>query len=133
MNRKISIGGAITLAIMFSTVTFIMTMIYAQNDFNGKVYDIQQREKMYAKLSEVDTKVRKEYLHPIDEDALRDRMIAGYVAGLGDDYGMYLTAEQYSEMMSGYDGRMVDIGVVCAQDAAGYIRVEEVYEASPAD
>ena len=133
MKRKISLGAAVTLAIMFSTVTFIMTMIYAQNDFNGKVYALQQRERMYAKLSEVDTKVRKEYFNQIDEEKLRDSLILGYVQGLGDRYGIYLTAEQHAQTMSDFDGKMVDVGLVCLQDTSGYILVEKVVSGSAAE
>lgn len=132
MNRKISIGGAVTLAIMFSTVTFIMTMIYAQKTFDSRVFSIKERETMYAKLAEVDRLVRQNYFNTIDEEKLRDELVAGYVRGIGDNYGMYLTAEQYAAAMSSYEGQMVDIGVLPAQDGSGYIRVEEVYADSPA-
>lgn len=132
MNKKISLGVALTIAIMFSTVTFIMTMIYAQNDFNGKVYDLQQREKMYAKLSEVDTRVRKDFYGQIDEEKLRDNIIKGYVDGLGDKYAMYLTAEQHAQATSGFDGKMVDVGITPSQDPSGYIKATKVNAESPA-
>ena len=133
MNKKISFGVALTIAIMFSTVTFIMTMIYAQNDFNGKVYDLQQREKMYQKLSEVDTRVRKDFYGAIDEETLKDNIIKGYVAGLNDKYAMYLTAEQHAQAMGGFDGQMVDIGITPEPDLSGYIKVVKVKAESPAE
>ena len=132
MNKKISFGVALTIAIMFSTVTFIMTMIYAQSDFNGKVYDLQQREKMYQKLSEVDTRVRKDFYGDIDEEVLKDSIIRGYVNGLGDKYAMYLTAEQHAQAMGGFDGQMVDIGITPEPDLSGYIKVAKVKTDSPA-
>lgn len=132
MNKKISFGVALTIAIMFSTVTFIMTMIYAQNDFNGKVYDLQQREKMYQKLSEVDTRVRKDFYGNIDEEVLKDNIVKGYVNGLGDKYAMYLTAEQHAQAMGGFEGQMVDIGIIPEPDLSGYIKVVKVKADSPA-
>lgn len=132
MNRKITLGGAVTLAIMFSTVTFIMTMIYAQKTFDSRVFNIKERETMYAKLAEVDRLVRQKYYNPIDEGALGENLVRGYIAGIGDKYGMYLTAEQYAETQSDYDGRMVDIGVVCTPDPGGYILIDKVYTDSPA-
>jgi carboxyl-terminal processing protease len=132
MNRKISLGAAVTLAIMFSTVTFITTMIYAQKTFDSRVFNIKERETMYAKLAEVDRLVRQKYFNTIDEDFLGENLVRGYVAGMQDQYGMYLTAEQYSETQSNYEGRLVDIGIVCTQDPTGYIRIEEVYAESPA-
>lgn len=132
MNRKITLGGAVTLAIMFSTVTFIMTMIYAQKTFDSRVFNIKERETMYAKLAEVDRLIRQKYYNPIDEQALGDSLVRGYVAGIKDEYGLYLTAEQYAEAQSDYEGRMVDIGIVCSPDPGGYILIEKVYSDSPA-
>ena len=84
MNRKISLGAAITLAIMFSTVTFIITMIYSRNAFDSMVFNIKERETMYAKLSEVDRLVRQRYYNRIDEDTLGQELIKGYMAGIED-------------------------------------------------
>ncbi|HWP50216.1 MAG TPA: S41 family peptidase [Clostridia bacterium] len=132
MNRKITLGGAVTLAIMFSTVTFIMTMIYAQKTFDSRVFNIKERETMYAKLAEVDRLVRQKYFNTIDEDTLGENLVRGYIAGIEDKYGIYLTAEQYAETQSDYDGRMVDIGIICSPDPGGYILIDKVYADSPA-
>ncbi len=132
MNRKITLGGAVTLAIMFSTVTFIMTMIYAQKTFDSRVFNIKERETMYAKLAEVDRLIRQKYYNPIDEKTLGENLVRGYIAGIEDKYGIYLTAEQYAETQSDYDGRMVDIGIVCSPDPGGYILIDKVYADSPA-
>ncbi|MEA5137076.1 MAG: S41 family peptidase [Candidatus Fimivivens sp.] len=132
MNRKITLGGAVTLAIMFSTVTFIMTMIYAQKTFDSRVFNIKERETMYAKLAEVDRLVRQKYFNAIDEDTLGENLVRGYIAGIEDKYGIYLTAEQYAETQSNYNGRMVDIGIVCSPDPGGYILIDKVYTDSPA-
>ena len=132
MNRKITLGAAVTLAIMFAAVTFIMTMIYARNSFDSMVFNLKERETMYAKLAEVDRLVRQKYYNKIDEKNLEEQLVSGYIEGIEDKYGAYLTAEQYSQLQSDYDGRMVDIGVVCSQDVGGYILIDEVYPESPA-
>ncbi|MBP1557819.1 MAG: S41 family peptidase [Oscillospiraceae bacterium] len=132
MNRKISLGAAITLAIMFSTVTFIITMIYSRNAFDSMVFNITERETMYAKLSEVDRLVRQRYYNRIDEDTLGQELIKGYMTGIEDKYGAYMTAEQYSELQSGYQGKTVDIGLVISQHSEGYILIDGVYDDSPA-
>ena len=132
MNRKVTLGGAITMAIMFSAVTFIMTMIYSRNTFDSMVFNIKERETMYAKLSEVDRLVRQRYYNRINEDVLGEELVRGYVAGIEDKYGSYMTAEEYSAVQNDYEGRMVDIGIVCSQDNEGYIFIEEIYPDSPA-
>lgn len=132
MNKKISMGAAVTLAIMFSTATFIITMICSVRAFDNKVFNIKERETMYAKLAEVDRIVRQNYLNTVDEAQLGDMLIGGYVKGISDRYGMYLTAEQYTQITQDFDGKMVDIGLTCVQDADGYIKIQEVYPESPA-
>ena len=133
MKKKMTIGGAITLAIMLATVTFIMTMIYAQKAFDSRVYNIRERETMYSKLAEVDQLVRRDYYTDIDEDALSDGLVRGYLSGLGDANSRYMTAEEYKESLGASEGRTVGIGATFAQDVSGYIRISEVYEDSPAE
>ncbi|MBQ2751916.1 MAG: S41 family peptidase, partial [Oscillospiraceae bacterium] len=92
----------------------------------------KERETMYAKLSEVDRLVRQRYYNRIDEDTLGQELIKGYMAGIEDKYGAYMTAEQYSELQSGYQGKTVDIGLVISQHSEGYILIDGVYDDSPA-
>jgi len=133
MKRKITIGGAVTLALMLATVTFIMTMIYAQNSFDSRVYNIKERETMYAKLAEVDQLVRRDFYTEIDEDVLMDGLIDGYLDGLGDANARYQTAEKYKEELNAAQGRTVGIGAAFSQDASGYIRITEIAPESPAE
>ncbi len=132
MNKKISLGASITIMIIVATVTFAITMVFAMNTFNDKVYNIKEREEMYAKVSEIDRIVRQNYNGEIDEQTLSDNIAAGYMRGIGDKYGMYITAENYAEMSESYNGKTVGIGVEAVQDASGYIRVLDVYTDSPA-
>jgi len=107
-------------------------MIYARNTFDSMIFNIKERETMYAKLSEVDRLIRQRYFNRIDEEKLSEELIKGYLAGIEDEYGVYMTAEQYDAFQGNTAGRMVDIGVVCSQDTDGYILINEVYPDSPA-
>ena len=51
MNKKISLGAALTVMAIVATVTFAITMVFAMNTFNNKVYNIKEREEMYTKGS----------------------------------------------------------------------------------
>ena len=132
MKKKLSIGGAITLAIMLATVTFIMTMIYAQKTFDSRVYNIRERETMYSKIAEVDQLVRRDFYTDIDEEGVSDGMVRGYLAGLGDANARYMTAAEYRESLGTTEGKNVGIGIVPTQDASGYLRITEVQADSPA-
>ncbi len=132
MKKKLSIGGAVTLAIMLATVTFIMTMIYAQKTFDSRVYNIRERETMYSKLAEVDQLVRRDYYTDVDEDAVSDGMVRGYLSGLGDDNARYMTAAEYRETLGDVEGKNVGVGASLTQDASGYLRITEILPESPA-
>lgn len=133
MNKRVSLGATITLMIMAAAVTFSMTMIYYMDVFNGKVYDLKERETMYAKLSELDRIVRNNYVGEINEDTLNESLAGGYISGVGDKYARYFTAEQYEAYMVELEGRIVGIGVTVEQDPSGYILITGVYPESPAE
>lgn len=133
MRKKISLGATITLMIMAAAVTFSMTMIYYMDVFNGKVYNLKERETMYSKLSELDRIVRGNYIGEINEDLLNEALAGGYISGVGDKYARYFTAEKYEAYMVDLEGRFVGIGVSAEQDPSGYILIKEVYPESPAE
>ena len=105
MSRKISLGAGITLAAVTAAVTVSLTYVYAMNSFNDKMADINERQSMYAKLSEIDQKVRQDYVGVLDETKLSDAICAGYMAGIGDAQAQYLSAEKYQEYQSGSQGK----------------------------
>ena len=40
MNRRISLGAAISFMAVVAAITFTITMIFSQNIFNDKVYNV---------------------------------------------------------------------------------------------
>lgn len=92
MNKKISLGLAVAMSLLMVILTICVTLLWSMQIFNAKSNNLSEREAMYAKLQEVDHLVRQNYYGDIDEDTLNDHIIAGYVAGIGDKYGMYFTA-----------------------------------------
>ena len=114
MSKKISLGAGLAMAAAAAAVTVSLTYVYAMNSFNSKVADVNERQAMYAKLSEIDQKARQEYVGEIDEQALTDAICAGYVAGLGDSGAKYYSAARYQEYRAGLTGRNVGVGVSTA-------------------
>ena len=133
MNKKISLGATITLMILAAAITFSVTMIYYMDVFNGKVYNLKERETMYSQLSELDRIVRTNYVGSIEEEELNEALADGYIKGVGDRYGRYFTAEEYEAYMIDLEGRMVGIGAILTQDPSGYMLISEVYSESPAE
>lgn len=83
MNRKISVGMAVTIVILAMTVTFSITMLIAMRLFDSTVSSVKEKESMYNKVAEVDRYVRSNDYYPIDETVLYDRLTAGYLLGHG--------------------------------------------------
>ena len=132
MNRKISVGMAVTIVILAMTVTFSITMLVAMRLFDSTVNSVKEKESMYNKVAEVDRYVRSNDYYTIDETMLYDRLTAGYLLGTGDKYARYYTANAYTELMNIQSGKILGIGVELGMDQTGYARVTKVYDGSPA-
>ncbi len=134
MSKKIlSLGVALALMLVTAALTFSITMVYSQTQFNQRVYNIKEREAMYSKIAEVDNLIRQNYIGAIDEQKLQDNIAAAFVEGVGDRYGQYLTAETYANYLSSNEGVMVGIGVTVKQADSGYIQVVSVNPNTPAE
>ena len=121
------------MAAAAAAVTVSLTYVYAMNSFNSKVADVNERQAMYAKLSEIDQKARQDYVGEIDEQALTDAICAGYVAGLGDSGAKYYSAARYQEDRAGLTGRNVGVGVSTVQDEDGNMEIVDVLPGSAAE
>ncbi len=132
MNRKISLGMAVSIVILAMTVTFSITMLVAMRLFDSTVSSVKEKESMYNKVAEVDRYVRSNDYYTIDETTLYDRLTAGYLLGTGDKYARYYTASAYTDLMNAQNGTLIGIGVELAVDQSGYAKVTKVYDESPA-
>ena len=108
MNRKVSLGAAITIAVLAVALAISATMMIAMRLFNSRVSDISQRQVMYNYLDEIDYAARQQYT--IDEAKLRDVLAHGYLDGLDDPYAEYLTADEYQTVATELAGTHVGFG-----------------------
>lgn len=133
MNKKISLGATVTLMLIATIITFTITVTFSQNYFNTRLADVKNKEAMYGKLAEIDQKVRSYFVGDIDEEYLRESLAHGFISGLGDRYSRYLTAEDYKDIIEGFQGNEVGIGIDSIVDKDGNIHVLSVHKGSPAD
>ena len=68
-------------------------------------------DKVVEKLSIVDSYFRNYYIGELDDEALLDGIIAGYVEGTGDVFAAYYNAAEFQEYMNDYNAELVGIGV----------------------
>ena len=132
MNKKISLGLALSLIAVSMAVTFILTSFFSLQSFNKKVVDVTEKSKKYTSLQTLDGYIRENYYGDIDESGLSDGLMKGYVSGIGDKYSRYLTAAEYLTEKNENSGELVGLGLTLAEDASGYMRISEIMEDSPA-
>lgn len=132
MNKKISLGLALSLIAVSIAVTFILTSFFSLQSFNTKVVDVNEKAKKYTALQALDSYVRDNYYGDINENTLSDGIMKGYVSGIDDKYSRYLTEEEYLTEQNDNSGTLVGLGLTIAEDESGYIRISEIISDSPA-
>lgn len=131
MNKKISLGLALSISAIVCAVTFIVTSFFSLQSFNRKVADVREKSKKYQQLEYIDNYVRENYLHDIDEEELSSGILKGYINGLGDKYSEYLTPGEYQEMLAEDSGKVIGLGITVSEDSSGYIKVSSIMSDSP--
>ena len=133
MNKRISLGVAISLVLIAVAVTFSAATIFAMRQFDSKVSSASERASLYDKLNEIDKVVRSNYYGVIDDTALFSATAEGFIAGLGDPDSVYLTVEQIAARDAEMDGTSVGFGIGVERNASGYMVINRVAPDSSAD
>lgn len=135
MNKKISLGVAISLVAIGCAITFVLTWTVSLKIYNGKLVSSDTYEGMYAKLREIDATVRNNYIavDSVNDDQIANSVINGYVAGIGDKYASYMAADSYYELQQTNSGIIMNAGFNAEEDGSGYLLVTTVYRGSSAE
>lgn len=133
MNKKISLGVAISLVAIGCAITFVLTWAVSLNVYNSKLGNSDKYEGMYAKLREIDAAVRTNYIGSYNEDAIESSVINGYVQGIGDRYASYMSSSSYYEIKQTNDGVILGAGFEAESDGSGYLKITKVYAGSSAE
>ncbi len=132
MNKKISLGAAITYMAIIAAMVYSFTSINAADVFNKKMIDIESRQKLYDTLTEIDRWVRDSYYGDVSDNELLQGAAQGYLTSLGDNYSQFLTAEEYQRYKNVESDQYTGIGVATKLSEEGYILITNVYPDSPA-
>ena len=133
MNKRISLGLAISLVAIGCAITFILTWTVSLNSYNSKIASAEKYDGVYQKLKEMDATVRGNYIGEIDNDALEWAIINGYVSGVGDKYASYMTADLYYDYQQTNSGVINGAGFEAEEDGSGYLKITKIYKSSSAD
>ena len=133
LNKKISLGVAISLVAIGCAITFVLTWTVSLKIYNGKLVSSDTYEGMYAKLREIDATVRNNYINSVSDEQIANSVINGYVAGIGDKYASYMAADSYYELQQTNNGIIMNAGFDAEEDGSGYLLVTTVYKGSSAE
>ncbi|MCD8090168.1 MAG: S41 family peptidase [Clostridiales bacterium] len=84
------------------------------------------------KISVIERLVEENYVDDVSRDELEEYIYKGYIAGLGDKYSSYMTAEEFTLFRENLDGSYSGIGIQISLTDENLMKVEEVYADSPA-
>ncbi len=133
MNKKISLGLAVSCIFLAVALAVSITMMVAMGIYNSMIKDVAQRSGVHSTVSDIDEIVRKNYFGEINENLLKTMISDGYVEGIGDRYSYYMTANEYIDYQEEEKGNKGGIGVIAFYDSKNdNIYVSEVSEKSPA-
>lgn len=133
MNKKISLGLALSCIFLAVALAVTVTMLVAMGIYNDIIKDVAERSDVHSTVSDIDDIVRKNYFGEINESLLKTMLSDGYVEGIGDRYSYYMTSSEYVEYKEEEKGNKRGIGIIAVYDSKNNgIYVSEVSEGSPA-
>lgn len=132
-KRGVSVWVCVTVGLLCCLATFMATYAWLYNLFSKKDADTSFITRVTDKLRVMDATVRSEYLYDIDDDALIDGVMKGYMSSLGDRYADYYNTEEYNALMDSNNGEMQGIGISIVYDSENNaLQVISVFPDSPA-
>ncbi len=132
MKKKLTLSTALTLIGLTAALAISVTMMLAMRYFNRQVQWVSQRKAMYTYIDQVDQALRENYA-TLNEETLRQSVIAGFVDGSGDPYAAYFTPQKYTDEQERLSGYANNVGVSVCSDADGNVVIYAVAVDSAAE
>lgn len=106
----------IMLVVLTAAITFIITSIMMYRALGKNNVKYIASDSIGRTFQTFRNFIEKNYLGEIDDNAMIESAIKGYVAGLEDEYSEYITKEEMEEYMQDATGKYVGIGVYIANN-----------------
>lgn len=133
MNKRISLGVAVSLIAISCAITFVISWAIFKSDISSKITGFEEREKIQSKVGDIDLVVRANYFNEIADENILTNIANGYIIGLNDDgYSSYMTAQDYYIYQMKNQGTVIGAGLEIANENSGYFEVTSVYANSAA-
>lgn len=116
-------------------ITVLVVLCLAEGFFLYRAYwGAGDTMRMVQKIRKIERTIDKYYKGEIDEEKQEEYTYRGLIAGLGDQYSDYYTAEEYKQLTESTNGVYSGVGITMTQDSeSGEIRVVNTVKGSPAD
>ncbi len=132
MKKKLTLSTTLTLIVLTAALAVSVTMMLAMRYFNRQVQWVSQRKAMYTYIDQADQAIREHY-STLNEETLRQNVIAGFVAGSGDPYATYFSPQAYVDEQERLSGYANNVGVSVCKDANDNTVIYAVAPDSAAD
>ena len=110
---KGALCGALTTLLVVGIIGGTI-LICSMLGLTNKIVDL----KTEMKLKMIESIIEKNYLYidEVDENAMRDSLVEGYVAGLDEPYTVYYNEEETTALFESSSGEFGGVGITIMQD-----------------
>ena len=119
MKKLLKFMSYVLVAALASAATFFVASFQPNDD--------------YDKLGELKSLIDEKFIGDVDWAAAEDAAAAGMVAGLGDRWSHYITAESYDTYMEQMNNAYVGVGITVTEREDRYLDILGVTEGGPAE
>ncbi len=130
----ISYFKAIVLVLLTAILVFQTTYLGVSQKYQRQLKQLVNSGFSEAKIQEISRIYRENFIYDYSEDDILNGLIYGFIAGTGDRYGKYYTADEYKSFIASLDDKGVGIGVIVGHNTTeNSIEIYKVFKDSPAD
>lgn len=105
------IGIVLAIVLIVSTISFILGIQYTQKTILGEYQDSGASLEQLQKINFLKEYLNENYLIDVSEDELNIGQLKGMVAALDDPYSVYLTREEFDDLIEDTSGKFYGIGI----------------------
>lgn len=106
----------IMLVVLTAAITFIITSIVMYHSLGSSNIKYITTDNIGRTFQTFRKFIEEKYIGTMDDNAMLESALKGYVEGLNDEYSEYITKEEMQEYMQDATGKYVGIGVYIANN-----------------
>ena len=131
MSNKVHWGVAAVLCGFSAAMAFSISYAMMNRRFEEMLPEYKINNEIYGKIGEIRYTVDKYYVGGYDQQDAVDMAAAGDVAGIGDRWSNYMSAEQFEKYKLSFSGQSFGIGLYTSYHAdTRELRIVEVFPGS---